>query len=237
MGIFNRLLTAIRGGVSEAGEAMVDAQAIRILEQDIRDAKAANAKARSSLVDVVAERNLAQAETNRLKARLDEYTAHLDKALAQDNEALALEVADKIAELQSDLAGREADYERFNAAGGSLQAQIEESEQTIKQLERELSIVKTTDQVQKAQSASISAIHGGQSAQSKGAEILARKKKAQEKQSARIDASRELASNNADTSLEDKLRQAGIVAGNRASGADILAQRRAALQAGQESHS
>ena len=38
MSIWAKVATAIRGGVNEAGEAIVDNQALRILDQEIRDA-------------------------------------------------------------------------------------------------------------------------------------------------------------------------------------------------------
>ena len=37
--IWKKLVTAIRGGASEVGEAIVDSQAIRILDQELRDAQ------------------------------------------------------------------------------------------------------------------------------------------------------------------------------------------------------
>ena len=38
MSIWKKIITAVRGGASEVGEAIVDANAIRILEQEMRDA-------------------------------------------------------------------------------------------------------------------------------------------------------------------------------------------------------
>ena len=39
MSVWKKLVTAIKGGVTEAAENVADNQAIRILEQDIREAK------------------------------------------------------------------------------------------------------------------------------------------------------------------------------------------------------
>jgi hypothetical protein len=35
--LWRRLVTAVRGGVSELGEAIADSQALRILDEEIRD--------------------------------------------------------------------------------------------------------------------------------------------------------------------------------------------------------
>ena len=51
--IWKKLVTAIRGGASEVGEAIVDSQAIRILDQELRDAQSAVQKARDSLIDIL----------------------------------------------------------------------------------------------------------------------------------------------------------------------------------------
>ena len=38
MTVWSKLLSALRGGANEVGEAIVDSQALRILDQEIRDA-------------------------------------------------------------------------------------------------------------------------------------------------------------------------------------------------------
>ena len=48
MGVLKDLMQAVRGGANELGEAIVDANAIRILEQEIRDAESAISSAKQS---------------------------------------------------------------------------------------------------------------------------------------------------------------------------------------------
>ena len=38
MNVWSKMLTALRGCVNEAGEAVVDSQALRILDQEVREA-------------------------------------------------------------------------------------------------------------------------------------------------------------------------------------------------------
>jgi len=56
MNIFKKLITAVRGGASEVGEAIVDTQAIRILEQELRDSKSALDQAKINLTAIMAEK-------------------------------------------------------------------------------------------------------------------------------------------------------------------------------------
>ena len=48
--IWSKLFTALRGGASEVGESIVDQQALRILDQEIRDADSALANAKRELI-------------------------------------------------------------------------------------------------------------------------------------------------------------------------------------------
>ncbi|MEX5591009.1 PspA/IM30 family protein, partial [Pseudomonas urmiensis] len=53
--IWKKLVTAVRGGASEVGESIADANAIRILDQEIRDAENALVKARDGLITIKAK--------------------------------------------------------------------------------------------------------------------------------------------------------------------------------------
>ncbi|MEO6678657.1 MAG: PspA/IM30 family protein, partial [Pseudomonas sp.] len=56
--IWSKLFTALRGGASEVGESIVDQQALRILDQEIRDADTALANAKRELVSIMAKHKL-----------------------------------------------------------------------------------------------------------------------------------------------------------------------------------
>ena len=55
--IWSKLFTALRGGANEVGEAIADQQALRILDQEIRDADSALSNARRELVTIMAGGN------------------------------------------------------------------------------------------------------------------------------------------------------------------------------------
>ncbi|PTT72973.1 phage shock protein A, partial [Pseudomonas sp. HMWF010] len=56
MSIWRKLFTLGRAGAHEATAAVVDANAIRILDQEIRDADTAQGKARDDMATLVARR-------------------------------------------------------------------------------------------------------------------------------------------------------------------------------------
>jgi len=58
MGIFSKLVTALRGGATEVGESIVDSQAMRILDQEIRDADVELIRSKDALVDLMAKKKV-----------------------------------------------------------------------------------------------------------------------------------------------------------------------------------
>ncbi len=80
MTVWSKLLSALRGGANEVGEAIVDSQALRILDQEIRDADVELRKSREALASIMARHRLAQvsqAEGNirQLKQQVDTVKA------------------------------------------------------------------------------------------------------------------------------------------------------------------
>ena len=66
MSIFTKLITLFRGTAHEAGAAVVDANALKILDQEIRDADNALGRARDDLATLVAKRRMIEKELQNL---------------------------------------------------------------------------------------------------------------------------------------------------------------------------
>ena len=81
MSLFNKIATAIRGGATEVGEAIVDHQALRILDQEIRDADAQLLKSRDELASMMAKRKMADEKIADLQKQMGEYENYAMKAL------------------------------------------------------------------------------------------------------------------------------------------------------------
>lgn len=76
MVIFKKLVTALRGGINEVGESIVDSQALRILDQEIRDADEELKQAKESLANILAEQKLAEKQVASTQAQITEYEAY-----------------------------------------------------------------------------------------------------------------------------------------------------------------
>jgi phage shock protein A len=222
MVIFQKLVTALRGGMNEVGESIIDSQALRILDQEIRDADTELKQAKESLANILAEQKLAEKQVASIQAKIKEYEAYAIKALESNNEELALEVAEKLSVLENqyDNNKKQADYFAENVK--NLRQTISQSEINIRNLKQQVDIVKATESVQKAQS-TVAQRYGGSTAKLHTAlDSLERIKKRQQKTAATFEAKQELAKSESSDSLDDKLEAAGIKVANQ-NAASILA--------------
>lgn len=102
MSILKKLFTAVRGGAREVGESIVDANGIRIFEQEIADAQNALQKAKKSLTEVMAKEMQCKRKISALNDSITEHEEYAGQALSQDNEVLALEIAEKIGDFETE---------------------------------------------------------------------------------------------------------------------------------------
>ncbi len=120
MSIFKKIMTAIRGGASEVGESIIDSNATRIFEQEIRDVENHLTKAKRDLTGVMAEQMAANREVDRLKREITEHEGYVAQALEKGDETLALAVAEKIATLEGELATQQQAFESFQGSAHRL---------------------------------------------------------------------------------------------------------------------
>ena len=103
-------------GAAEAGAAVVDANALRILDQEIRDADKAQGKARDDLAGLVARRRILETEVESFRAQAAKYEASARIAVEKGNMDLARQVAQRIADLEQDIALKSPQVEDMRAA-------------------------------------------------------------------------------------------------------------------------
>ncbi len=145
MTVWSKLLSALRGGANEVGEAIVDSQALRILDQEIRDADVELRKSREALASIMARHRLAQERVEKGAAQVAEYEQYAIKALEAGNEELAREVAEKIATLENQLEGERAQVAEFAASVAQLRKSVSQAEGNIRQLKQQVDTVKATE--------------------------------------------------------------------------------------------
>lgn len=211
MNILSKFLTALRGVASEAGEAIVDAHGVRILEQEIRDAKEHLRRAKENLTEVIAEQMAVQRKVNNLQESIKEHERYAEQALEKNNESLALEIAEKIAASSNELDAQTAIAASLNSNIAALKNAITAAERNIQGMDRELTLVKTTESVHKANAAVAARFSGSRSSLLSATESLERIKAKQQKKADQMQAALAIQQEENGDQLQAKLQDAGII--------------------------
>lgn len=222
MSIWNKLFTLGRAGAHEASAAVIDANAIRILDQEIRDADTAQGKARDDMATLVARRRILEKEVSSLREQATKYEGSARAAVTKGDMDLARQVAQRIADLEQDIALKEPQIGDMRAAEDQLHQAISATDRRIETLRREVEVVKVNESVQKAQASVAARGAGAGSSLGSAADSLARIKERQAIRGERIKAAGELEDRRTGADLDEKLRLAGISPG-QSSADDILA--------------
>ena len=154
--IWSKLFTALRGGASEVGESIVDQQALRILDQEIRDADTALANAKRELVSIMAKHKLATDRVGEYDAKIKDLESKAMAAIQANREDLAMEVAEAISTLTNERDVEQKQATEFGGYADGMRKDITKAESRIKSLRQQVDMAKARESVQKAQvSASI----------------------------------------------------------------------------------
>ena len=213
--LWHRLVTAVRGGVNELGEAIADTQALRILDQEIRDNDAELHRVRAALAETMARYKVAQEHLAAANAKLDEYEGYALKALKAlkaGEDALLREIAAKIALLEIERDGHASQVSGYADGIANLRKVAAQYETNIKRLKQQVDTVRATESVQRAQVAVAQRREGSDVRVRTALDSLERIKRRQAERSAQLEAAEAIAGDPHDDALDAKLRQAGIIA-------------------------
>ncbi|MEO0730577.1 MAG: PspA/IM30 family protein, partial [Pseudomonadota bacterium] len=153
MSVWMKLVTAVRGGANEAAEAVVDNQALRILDQEIRDAETALKRARGDLAGLMANAKRMEKRVADLNEKSERDMASARSAMQAGRQDLAEQLAQRISTARAELERDNADLQRMRAQQSAMTQTVQQTEQRIATMKREVESVKATESLQKAQSA------------------------------------------------------------------------------------
>jgi phage shock protein A len=220
MAIWSKLFTLGRAGANEAATAVVDANALRILDQEIRDADKAQGKARDDLAGLVARRRILETEVESFRAQAAKYETSARIAVEKGDMDLARQVAQRVADLEQDIAMKAPQVAEMRGAEDNIHKAVAATDRKIEQLRREVEVVKVNESVQRAQATVASSAAG--SSIGSAAQSLARIRERQAIRGETIRAAGELEDRRTGADLDEKLRLAGILPG-QSSADDVLA--------------
>ena len=222
MSVWKKLITAVKGGVNDAAEAVVDSQALRILDQEIREAKEELKRSDHALTQIMAKRKLAEQKVTSLTGSVSEYENHAIAANEKGDQTLALDCAQKVVELRGQLDTEQQYVDQFTQSEQALRKNIATAKNNLRRMEQQMDMVKATESVQKAQTAVSSRHMGANSKMKTAAESLSRIQERQKERQAQLESAAELAADESGDELEKRLQAAGI-SGSNSSADDELA--------------
>lgn len=222
-------MTALRGNANMLGEAIVDSQAMVILDQEIRSAGADLNSAKHSLAEIMAKHRLAASKLNEFNGTLSKYEGYALEALDKGEEGLAQEVAFKIANIEVEIQQQQDTVNHYAKSEQDLRYAVHSAEGNLKRLRQQADTVKATESVQRAQAAVVSSYAGSNAKLQTAMDSLERIKTKQAENSAKMAAAQELAAESQGDALDEKLRAAGITP-EKTSAANVLARLKAKQQ-------
>ncbi len=210
MQIINKLVTIVRGGVRESAEVVIDANSLRIFEQEIHECETAIHQSKKHLSMIVAEKIRLQRDVKELATQINEREVQAVKALEQDDQDLAREIAGLIAEKERVLRLEKESLNKLDQQEGSLKRSLKVSVRQLNDYRRELRMVKATDNAHKATSKlTVDTANVGNRMMDMQS-TLERIRNSQQDMADHFVAVQEVDSELSDQSLEDKISKAGI---------------------------
>ena len=232
MTVIKKLVTLLRGSARELGQSVVDGNATRIYEQEIIDAKASITEAKTELTGVMAKQMQTARDIERIKADLLRHEDLAVQALNKAEEGLALEVAERVAGLESELNEQTQAHANYALQVTRLKDLIRTAEARVREHEREIGIAKTTESVYRATQSISESIGATGSQLTSARESLERIKKRHEDLADRMAAAEQLDQEFGHRALERKLADAGIGDGDKVRAAQVMERLRARQAAG-----
>lgn len=210
MSVIGKVMTLLRGSVREIGESVVDANATRIYEQEILDAKQSIVKAKDDLTGVMAKEMQSARALQRLHDEIARYEGMAVEALDKSQESLAQEVAGKVAALEQELQTQSQAHASYAVQVTQLKDLIKSAEIRIREHEREIQVAKTTESVYRATRSISENIGQGGNKLVSARESLDRIKARHEDLADRMTATEQLNNEFGHAALDKKLHAAGI---------------------------
>ncbi|MCG8491965.1 MAG: PspA/IM30 family protein [Sneathiellales bacterium] len=207
---WNKVVTALKGLVAETGENIADKQALRIMDQELREATNDIAKAKQELTKIMAKRTGVERSISDLQSKITSHEDMAGQALDKGDEQLAADICERIASFESDLETEQSMLQSFSNSESSLKSNLKKAEARLKSLKQQQDILKATEAVQNAQGVVANRFSGSSSKMNSAMGSLERIKARQQERQDRFAAAEALAEEENGDDLDRRMKAAGI---------------------------
>ncbi len=146
--MYKQIVTLFRGRAFETQEAIVDAHALTILRQQIRDCAEAVSASRKAVAIAMAQNEQEILQCVKIKTRIADLEARTIHALEQNKLELAHEAAETIAILEMERDSSLSAQSNFSREISRLKGILRQSETRLKDIERGHRIAAVTEKTQ-----------------------------------------------------------------------------------------
>jgi phage shock protein A len=226
-GMLRTFTTLLRARISETDEAIFDANAIRILEQQLRDAAASLEHARRELACAMAHQASEERAAEALASRIRELEMSATQALAAGRTDLAEEAATVIAANEDELAERRAAITRFASDVSRLKEVTDDGRRRLSELRRGLEVGRAEEALRRAGANGRRALAAGTGALREAEATLSRIRELNAQDADVTKALDELDRRGTAKDLTDRLSAAGFGSTLKTKPADVLARLKA----------
>ena len=226
--MFKSIVTIFRGRAAEAGEAIIDANAMTILDQQIRDCVAAIESTKRTLALAIAQERQEQARLEKIAQRIASLEARAAEALEAGNEELAMEAAEAIASMENEHADASEALTRHARETERLRGVVKQAGARLTELERGRRTARKNAAVLKLRDVQCGTDASFQSTLREAEATLSRLKQRQGDLDAAAQALDELDAETSPDTVEEKLARAGFGPPTSSQARDVLNRLKAA---------
>lgn len=204
------MITALKGGVNEIGENIIDEHALRILDQEIREASEDLNKTKDALAAIIAQQKVAEQTASDTREQIKQHEDYVLAALNKGDEALALEVSERVACFENQKNEHNKRIKGLREQADQLRDAIRAADDQLHKLKQQTETIKATEALHRAQQV-VAQRHSSQNPRLRTAlDSLERIKEKQRQNAAEIQADIEMGNAAAENDLDRRLREAGI---------------------------
>jgi phage shock protein A len=206
MSVWRKLVTAIKGSANEAAEAVVDANLMKILDQEMREAKDAIGKARDEKARMTANKIMKEKSVAEMMTEIARRTEAARTAKQQGDEALAVEIIESVLKLRDKVEADQALADQYKKTEEGMDNALKQSQSRVETLQRKIEAAKANEALLDAQKATSVNASSSNARLSNAMASLERLEQRQAHQQAVLSAAEEEAQQISGETLEDKIK-------------------------------
>lgn len=146
-----KIATALRGGVRESAEVVIDANGLRIFAQEIHECENHIRQSKQQLASIMAERKRVNREVQNAQTEIHTIEQRITERLEQDDEGHALKLAQQVSSKESLLEQNQKHAQQLEDHEEQLQQTLQQMINKLNNYRSEYRMAKSTGNMQSAQ--------------------------------------------------------------------------------------